>query len=501
VRPVDAFVGSRIRVDWRLDISAWARENLQLTNPAYKRAEREFVRLGEIPREIKLYEETTMWIDLPRGCLSDLLTEFPDVNLIDRRSSGFKIDTRAWVHPTMRTYQQKALNNIVAENGVYEAPPGAGKTIVILEAIRRLERKAIVIVNRAALADQWAQRAEEHFGIPVGIIGDGVWDEQDVTIAMQQSLWSRIDDLNRTNFWEAWGFVCLDETHHASARTFYDVLDRFPALHRVGVSATPVKDPELEPFIRGILGPTIHETTPEELVAAGVGVKPRVVIAETSFKHSFWPTHRPYDKKKAQKTGRSCQWEPHCNRRGKVHRNNYQQVMDDLVADEKRNSLIADCIVDSINPATQLDPRVCIVLSKRLSHLDELCRLVTIKYTSLWTFPPSVEFLTGREDQSKRELVMKRVESDARGLVIFSTIADEGLDIPRLDAIFLAYPGRNVKTLQQQVGRIERGHPDKGDPMIVDFSDQVGILQSQLEDRIGFYESRDFEIDIVPRSE
>jgi len=73
-------------------------------------------------------------------------------------------------------------------------------------------------------------------------------------------------------------------------------------------------------------------------------------------------------------------------------------------------------------------------------------------------------------------------------------MAKEGLDIPRLDTLFLATPRAEVL---QAVGRILRPHPDKEPPVVIDLVDEALGLPAGLArkrrrayERLGWIEKR-----------
>jgi superfamily II DNA or RNA helicase len=71
--------------------------------------------------------------------------------------------------------------------------------------------------------------------------------------------------------------------------------------------------------------------------------------------------------------------------------------------------------------------------------------------------------------------------------VILATVADEGVDIPRLDRLHLVWPQRRELTIIQQVGRILRPHPDKLRPVVFDYVDSEGMLAAQAAARQQIY--------------
>ncbi|WP_045118975.1 DEAD/DEAH box helicase [Haliangium ochraceum] len=73
-------------------------------------------------------------------------------------------------------------------------------------------------------------------------------------------------------------------------------------------------------------------------------------------------------------------------------------------------------------------------------------------------------------------------------VLVASTVADEGLDVPRLGRLVLAYPGRAKGRLTQRLGRLMRPHPDKDGAILYDVVDErVAPLRRQWRERCRLY--------------
>ena len=452
---------------------------LTFPNPALEAAKKEMTwGWDKLPSTIRLWEaQDDGTLVLPRGFARELLEIKPDIEWDDWRCHVRK-DYSSWNQIVPRgQYQERAWESIVsAEQGVYRAPPGSGKTVTVLEAIRRTRQKAIVLVNTIGLAEQWRQRARDHFGYEPGLIGDGIWDERDVTIALIPTLWSRRDEID-SGFWDSFGFTCLDECHHATANTFYDLIQRFTSQWRIGVSATPDKNWNLKPLVDASLGPMFHETTREQLRDEGLLVIPEVFVTPTGYWFRFWPTH---SRIKLDSGDWGCTFKGCPGGAQVIHRNNYTKLVEDLIRSIPRNMIVARRIVKRSQ-----EGRCVLVLSRRLEHLDKLKQL----YEASSATGRSID-LTGKQ---KREERLEIQQKAGPGDVIFSTIGDEALDIPQLDSVVLAYPTRNTDILEQQVGRIERVYNGKLVPTVDDFADDAGPLRGQLNGRIAKYEQEGYQ--------
>ena len=422
-----------------------------------------------MPDEIELWSKRSDgMVVLPRGAMN-----YFGILL---RSVGYEIN---WTNDTtlrpfsehlfrdvapinLRDYQIRARDAIVDSiSGIYMAPTGTGKTSVVLDAIRYLGQRSIVIVERTSLAEQWRRRCTDELGIEPGIIGYGKWEDQGpITIALRQSLWAKLDETSE-GFYRSFGFVCVDECHHTgSAETLIDLIQNFYAYYRIGVSATPDKNDDTFQVAKAVLGPIFHTTTPREV--GDKIIKPIVRVINTDFEFDYQSTQKVDGPK-----GRPV-----------IQRNNYTSMMAALCTDERRNQLIVDLVVKETR-----EDHSCLVVSRRKGHLDILWTMLQNEFVLLGELPP-LFMLTGEQKDHEAADIAERINVENRA-VLLSTVADEGLDIPRLDRVFLAYPQRKVYLVKQQIGRIGRTHPDKKDAIVFDFVDtRIDLIKGQARERM-----------------
>ena len=387
-------------------------------------------------------------LTMPRGFLERYATGMEayggDVQLIEGRCwkpifrIGNKIELRKW-----QVGQVEAL--LEWEQGILKAPAGSGKTVEILTAIQRLACKSLIIVNTKDIIWQWQARAKEFLGehYPVGQVGDSKFDVSPyMTIATAQTLHSRFDELVASGFFDEFSFVCLDECHHATAETYNKILNRFSARYRVGVSATPDKTGDFELAVN-VVGPVIHTVRPDQV---DILQKPTVLKIPTKFGFGF---------------------RGHKNR---YNRSNYGEMIDKLVNDPERNLLILKHVLE-------FKGHHQILVTKRLEHIQILSDLIA---DTGWD--ELLLTLTGQDTNADRDWAVEQIGLNPG--ILLSTLADEALDIPRLDVMHLPFPQRNAGLITQQVGRVGRKHPQKNGAWILDYADgNVGVLESQWKIR------------------
>lgn len=399
---------------------------------------------------------------LPRGYALRLrvLAEHYGVNVIwdDRRvivPADIPLPTN---HVRAIAYQLRAVQRLVhAEQGIYEGPTASGKTITAAIIASSIQQRMLIMVDKINLATQWRERFEEALGISPAIIGDSSWEEGPITIALWQSLWRRREELDQARWWSTWGAQATDECHAVSAPSIRELIQRFPAYFRFGFSATPDRRDWIMAASRGIIGEIVCRTTEDELVEAGMLVKPRIVAVRT-----------PFTFKKQYGVGSNAQW---------------QAIVKDLKVDPARNAIIR-AILAHERGSTML------VQTDHTSHADEL---VAQALAGGWEYD-RVHLFTSATKAKDRDRI--RLLCDDGNQLVVTTIGKEAMDIPRLDRYMIAYPVGGATPTKQMIGRVKRKHEAKVQaPIVYDIYDhRVPRLASQFQTRRGVYEREGLEL-------
>ncbi len=127
----------------------------------------------------------------------------------------------------------------------------------------------------------------------------------------------------------------------------------------------------------------------------------------------------------------------------------------------------------------------CMVLSERVEHCYVLQELLADAAPDV-----SSAVLVGSVPKTKRQEIVERLrKKDFQVIFATNPLAEEGLDLPHLDRLFLTCPSRNKRKVIQAVGRIMRPCEGKDDAIVFDIVDsEVGILASQAKSRRRMYE-------------
>ena len=346
--------------------------------------------------------------------------------------------------PSLRPYQHEAIEAALkapGEHGVIVAPCGAGKTQIGIAIAARLGLRTLVLVHTLDLAEQWRTRVSDVCGVRAGLVGDGVVDdapEIPVVVATMQTLatweWAR-----RQAWGRGFGLVLVDEAHHSPCATLIEVLSSMPARWRFGLTATPDREDGLTPILHWLCGPVAHRITHAELDRAGAILIPELRRVQTG-------------------------WEP-----DDVDAP-WATTISDLTMEPDREALL-DREIQSL----LADGRRVLVLSDRVEH----CRSIASRHGG--------EALVGAVSAKRRLAILAAAREGTLRLVTGTAVADEGLDVPGLDAVVLSTPSRALGRVEQRIGRVMRPEPDKRRPVVVDLVDAWGPLRHQARLRMDAY--------------
>src|SRR5205814_2338153 len=117
-------------------------------------------------------------------------------------------------------------------------------------------------------------------------------------------------------------------------------------------------------------------------------------------------------------------------------------------------------------------------LVSQVAHGDELMQLL-----------PEALFVQGADVTERRREVFHDLERKKKLIVIATTLADEGLDIPSLDAVILASAGKSETRALQRLGRALRPAPKKKHAFIIDFFDSAPYLKDHAQKRLELFQS------------
>lgn len=448
-------IGSTIRVDDpSMELAKWAKKELVIPNPDYAKKKRLGFSTYNTPHELWLYETDGKSLILPYGVIGRILPMIQEAEILMdfQTAKAVKYEGNIPLYDYQEAAVNEAINNM---HGILQSPPGSGKTQMGIAIIAKMGRRALWLTHTKDLLVQSRKRAELYYPPHLmGEISEGrVLIGSGITFATVQTM-SKLD-LSRYRY--VWDVIIVDECHRVSGTPtavsqFYKVLNSLAARHKYGLSATVHRADGMIKSTYAILGEIMY-SVPEKAVADKVM---KVTV-------------------KAIGTGCPLKREA-VNPDGTL---NYGRYVNSLIDYDERNKLIVNLLVQNRG-------RSCLVLSDRVGHLDEMISML----------PPDMLRLackvdgkmTSKTGKAMREQAMDDMRSGKK-LYLFATytLAKEGLDIPRLERLFLTTPHTDYAVIAQSIGRIARTFPGKDAPIAYDFVDYDRHSQKYFAKRCTTY--------------
>lgn len=486
-------IDNRIRFQIRdaklLKLLSDIKKDTTIPNPVFLDAQQYGRSTRGIPRNLVLfdYDPLTMTLNLPRGYAGHLIGLLRkhgiEYTIVDKRTMRRKVLFNSQIK--LRPYQVPAVEAVLkGTQGILEAPAGSGKTEMGLEIVARIGHPALWLTHTKDLAEQVTARAEARLGIPrweIGMLGAGQERIGDrLTVGIIQKL-IRMDLSPLAN---RFGLVLLDECHHSPAATWSEIINQFPARYRYGVTATLERGDSLEVITHRVIGPTLYKVPRAAVEASGGVIIPKLRVIRTGIESEVWQKYQERDK--AWKEIRR-QYREQGMREPQKPPAPYADILREILEHQERNKLIVQLLVREC-------PGHCsLVLSKRVEHCRHLARMLAEAVPSL-----KASVIHGKMSKNQRDEIIEKMKNGELDVLFAVNIAKEGLDIPRLDRLFLVSSGRNEAEVEQMVGRIQRAYPGKENAVVFDFVDEkVGIFQAQhwarrrVYKKLGMIEGKD----------
>lgn len=461
-RRVQVTLGSTITVEQpSIELVAWCKENLTITNPEYAQKMRMHLWLGNTPRYLALYETRGTTLILPFGVLRRVMQFISNAAVQTDFPQGTAINYGCSV--PLYDYQEEAVDAVIRNHfGILQSPAGSGKTQMGIAAVAKLGKRTLWLTHTKDLLTQSKSRAELYMDSALlGTITEGkVNIGEGITFATIQTM-CRLDLSQYKHYWDV---IIVDECHRCSGTPtamtqFSKVLNSLSARHKYGLSATVHRSDGTIAATYALLGEIIH-TVPDAAVGDRIM---KVAISPVGTGVSI---HR------------KC-----LNTDGTL---NYTKLISYLCETESRNHTITQFIVENRDHPS-------LILSDRLDHLRTLMAMLPADMQSMAVMVDGS--MTSKKGKLAREQAIEDMRNGRKKYLFASyTLAKEGLDIPCLERLYLTTPKKDYAVITQSIGRIARTHPGKQKPVCFDFVDNISYLVKTYMKRCATYRKQGCEI-------
>lgn len=449
-------IGPEIRIkDASKELRAWARENMIVSNPQYRKRELRGLWIGKTPKYLCLYRIDGSDLILPTGVgkqVRQFLTPADriSVNLADNGILDYQGNIPLY------DYQEKAVEAMRHVScGILQSPCGSGKTQMGIALAATLGRKVLWITHTQDLLVQSRARAEQYF--PAETLGAITAGKVQIGSHMTFATIQTLCKLDLERYRNTWDVIIVDECHRLAGSPtqvtmFYKVMNSLAARYKYGLSATVHRSDGMIKSTFAVLGPVIYKV-PDEAVADKT-MKVRICRRDTGIE-----------------IGREC-----LDTDGTLK---YNELLVYLGENRERNELIAKDLVIQAGHS-------CLVLASRLKQLRNIQNLLPEELKAVSTMIDGS--MTSKRAKAEREAAIEEMRTGEKKILFASFgSAKEGLDIPRLDRLLLVSPQKDYAVVTQSIGRIARKAEGKTDAVCYDYVDAIQFCENQFKRRKTHY--------------
>lgn len=325
-------------------------------------------------------------------------------------------------------------------------------TILGLYFVSQLKKKAMVIVHKEFLMNQWIERIQ--FALPnakIGIIQGNKCEieNNDIVIGMLQTLSMR--EFAKDTFDDI-GHVIIDECHRIPSRVFMKALFKINCKYMLGLSATPNRKDGCTKILKWFIGDIIYSVKSSNKNIVKVD---RYIVAsdDEAYNQELF------------------------NFRGQAQ---ISTMVTQIVRYIRRTKMIVNRIKEECD---KNEERQFLILSDRKQQLEDFDKL--LKEIGI----ESVGYYVG--GMKKNDL---KTSEKCKILLGTFPMANEGLDIPSLNALILATPKSDII---QSIGRICRVKHENIQPLIIDVVDTFSVFNRQSKKRFDVYRKNKYKIEDI----
>jgi superfamily II DNA or RNA helicase len=362
----------------------------------------------------------------------------------------------------LRDYQTESVAFLVArKRAMIVAPAGSGKTVIGAAALAQVLRpgmKVTIIVNTREQLDQMAVAVSRVEGP----------QDVDLNICCAAAMPDTADS----------DIVVFDECHHVPAETWLRTAGK--AGGRVfGLTATPWhEDEERNKVVRDVFK-EFYVIDRARVLASGHLVEGKVWMHDLDRPGEF---DQEIDAETAKEVARRVRAFPRIARFEHERRAKWQITQEKVQANLRRNQHVIDMAVQEKDMGASV-----LVLVYSIEHGEELARQI-----------PGAFVVHSKLPKKKRTQAIEDFRAGVLQVLVATSLADEGLDVPRASCLILAAGGRSAGKLEQRAGRVLRPHEGKVAGTIHDYLDRgATFAHAQARARMRVYEKLGYAPEIV----
>ena len=351
---------------------------------------------------------------------------------------------------SLRDYQYQCVGEaLVRKRGILLSPTGSGKSFIIYNIIRYWlsmltdgvaypkAGRVLIVVPTTSLVEQMHSDFLE-YGWSEGAMHK-IYSGKDKNVqnaACVITTWQSIHRLPK-DWFQQFGCVIGDECHGFKSKSLMNIMNKCTeAEYRFGTTGTLDGSQTHELVLQGLFGKIYRVTTTREL-------QDNDTLAKLSIKRLVLD----YDEKLKKDFGKQT----------------YQEEIDFIVSNEKRNKFIRNLAVD-------LKGNTLVLFNYVDKHGKPLFNLIRDKADE----NRKVFFVSGGTAVSDREAIRGIVEKQNDAIVVASLgTFSTGINIREIHNIIFASPSKSQIRVLQSIGRGLRKSSDGRETVLYDISDDL----------------------------
>ena len=360
---------------------------------------------------------------------------------------------------TLYDYQKEAIQTFFHDGtllpcrGIIKIATGGGKSLIAAATSKLLNVPTLVLVHGKKLVRQNYETFKKVFEGEedlVGLVDADNWSPSLVTIASTDTLYSRLGKSEEEDTVLNVKFLIADECHRATSKSFADIIKATDAPMRLGLSGTPnKKEDDRDLLLHSLTGKIIYSMSVPELKEKDTISKAHLVcvtLSKPKIENLEWP--EAYE---------TC-----------------------IVSNVYRHKLIAELVRQRFE-----DGKTMLVLAGgSLALAENLFNAITKVVPKR-----KVKLINGLSANDKVDKAFEQLQEKRISVIITTTIADEGVDIPAVNGLFLAGGGASFTRTVQRVGRSLRKKADGSAAEIIDIMDTTNVyLKKHSLKRLNYYD-------------
>jgi superfamily II DNA or RNA helicase len=389
----------------------------------------------------------------------------------------------------LRPYQREAVNAFCAPGldrgrGILKMPIRSGKTKTGARIIWKLRARTLWMVPSQMLLHQTVESIQESLpGASVGQVGDGVWEQGDITVATVQSLghargglvkeckgnqardldtgmlikdsygpedckcgrrkckgakrYKTPTDPRYTELMASHDLVVFDECHHLRGDAWHAVFQDSPARFRLGLSATVFLDSKKEMekgviWLKACCGGIKYTVDMSGLIEQGYLVRQHVRMYKCGLPAGL----------------EAEAWSKSLHRTAILENDHRNEMIIELAKEVMDKEGVANVLIatNSLDQVARLD---ALLDAARLDH----------------------GIITGSTKGEARKLVVQQFKA-GEFKVLVGTVFGDGVDIPEVQCVINAEGGTDAKKTIQRMRNMTPAE-GKGKALLIDFWDDM----------------------------